>query len=74
MTNVASPGALLERQDTPDLLVVDNSDLSEDSAELLVAVEKLSGVHDRFDATMSDPPTDATGDAPWPEGDTAFPA
>ncbi|WP_183091294.1 hypothetical protein [Streptomyces radicis] len=38
--------------------------------ELLVAVTALDRVHDRFDSSMSDPPTDATGDTPWPEGDT----
>ncbi|MDT3395628.1 hypothetical protein RKE29_03010 [Streptomyces sp. B1866] len=35
-----------------------------------MAVETLSSVHDRYDSSMSDPPTDATGDTPWPGGDT----
>ncbi|MCX5447941.1 hypothetical protein RB199_11225 [Streptomyces libani] len=40
----------------------------EGRSELLVAVEVLSGVHDRNDASMSDPPPDATGDT-QPDGD-----
>ncbi|MFE7541051.1 hypothetical protein [Streptomyces platensis] len=40
----------------------------EGRSELLVAVQVLSGVHDRNDASMSDPPPDATGDT-QPDGD-----
>ncbi|MEU8686836.1 hypothetical protein, partial [Streptomyces sp. NPDC048611] len=40
----------------------------EGRSELLVAVEVLSGVHDRNDESMSDPPPDATGDT-QPDGD-----
>ncbi|MFF8787057.1 hypothetical protein [Streptomyces sp. NPDC015125] len=35
---------------------------------LLVAVEVLASVHDRNDASRSDPPPDATGDT-QPDGD-----
>lgn len=41
-----------------------------DNDDLLIAVETLTNVHDRFDSTMSDPPPDATGDTPWPDGDS----
>ena len=39
-------------------------------SEVLLAVTVLTGVHDRFDSAHSDPPPDAGGDTPWPEGDS----
>ncbi|MDT0308458.1 hypothetical protein RM780_16025 [Streptomyces sp. DSM 44917] len=50
-----------------------NSNTTASRDALLVAVEELGSVHDRFDSTRSDPPADATGDAPWPTGDTYGP-
>lgn len=41
-----------------------------DHDDLLIAVETLDGVHDRFDSSMSDPPPDGGGDTPWPDGDS----
>ncbi|MFI6054652.1 hypothetical protein ACIBCO_31770 [Streptomyces violascens] len=35
---------------------------------LLVAVEKLTAVHDRYDSLRSDN-AGSSGDAPWPGGD-----
>ncbi|NIY65504.1 hypothetical protein SMALB_3501 [Streptomyces malaysiensis] len=36
---------------------------------LLVAVETLTAIHDRYDSAASDRPPDGSGDAPWPGGD-----
>ncbi|WP_199485052.1 hypothetical protein [Actinomadura craniellae] len=37
--------------------------------DLLVAVEALGAIHDRYDTGQSDPPPDGGGDDSWPEGD-----
>jgi len=36
---------------------------------LLVAVEELTAIHDRHDASASDPGQGGSGDGPWPGGD-----
>ncbi|MFC5958401.1 hypothetical protein ACFP51_29335 [Streptomyces pratens] len=37
-------------------------------SDLLVAVEELAAVHDRYDSLRSDN-SGSSGDAPWPGGD-----
>lgn len=48
--------------------MADNATPPVTSNGLLVAVEELSAVHDRYDSLRSDN-AGSSGDAPWPGGD-----
>jgi hypothetical protein len=51
-----------------EIEVADNATPPVTSNGLLVAVEELSAVHDRYDSLRSDN-AGSSGDAPWPGGD-----